>query len=307
MSNIEKQTSQLSTKAYFNQPAVQNKFKELLGAKAPSFITSVLQAVASNPQLAKADPASVYNSAAVAAILDLPINQSIGQAYIVSYKSKQKDGSYKELAQFQLGYKGLTTLAMRSGKFIRLHSTDVREGEIKSRNRMTGAIEFDWIQDDKEREKKKIIGYLSYFKLTNGFESEFYMSIEEVEAHAKKYSQSYKSGFGMWKDNFDKMALKTCTKLHLNSGKAPLSLQMETAIKVDQAVLQDDQGTTVEYADHEVVEVDEELSRISEFIDKATSTADLEMILESYDGELPADLKEKYNAKYLSVSNPPKK
>lgn len=301
MSNIEKQTSQLSTKAYFNQPAVQNKFKELLGAKAPAFVTSVLQAVASNPQLAKADPASIYNSAAVAAILDLPINQSIGQAYIVGYKTKQKDGSYKDVAQFQLGYKGIITLAMRSGKFVRLNSTDVREGEIKSRNRMTGAIEFDWIQDDKERENKKIIGYLSYFKLTNGFESEFYMSIEEVEAHAKKYSQSYKSGFGMWKDNFDKMALKTVTKLHLNSGQAPLSLQMETAIKVDQAVLQDDQGTTVEYSDHEVVEVDEELTRISNFIDNATTESDLEMISDSYGGDLPEELKEKYADKLKSL------
>lgn len=301
MSNIEKQTSQLSAKAYFNQPAVQGKFKELLGAKAPAFVTSVLQSVASNPLLAKADPASVYNSAAVAAILDLPINQSIGHAYIVPYKTKQKDGSYKDVAQFQLGYKGLIQLAMRSGKFVRLNSTDVRDGEVKSRNRMTGAIEFDWIQDDKEREKKKIIGYLSYFKLTNGFESEFYMSIEEVEAHAKKYSQSYKSGYGQWKDNFDKMALKTVTKLHLNSGEAPLSVQMEKAIQADQAVLQDDQGTTVEYADHEVVDVDEELSRIAEFIDKATSPADLEMILESYDGELTAELKQKYNEKLASL------
>jgi len=293
MSNIEKTNRQLSTKEYFNQPGVQNKFKELLGAKAPAFVTSVMQAVASNPLLAKADPASVYNSAAVAAILDLPINQSIGHAYIVPYKTKQKDGSYKDQAQFQLGYKGLIQLAMRSGKFVRLNSTDVRDGEVKSRNRMTGAIEFDWIQDDKEREKKKIIGYLSYFKLTNGFESEYYMSIEEVEAHAKKYSQSYKSGFGQWKDNFDKMALKTVTKLHLNSGEAPLSVQMEKAIQADQAVLKDDSGE-VEYVDHEEVKTDEELIRMREFIEKASSVDDLEMITDSYGGEVPAELMDLY-------------
>ena len=302
MSNIEKQTSQLSTKAYFNQPAVQGKFKELLGNKSVAFVTSVLQAVASNPLLAKADPASIYNSAAVAAILDLPINQSIGHAYIVPYKTKQKDGSYKDLAQFQLGYKGLIQLAMRSGKFVRLNSTDVRDGEVKSRNRMTGAIEFDWIQEDKERDKKKVIGYLSYFKLTNGFESEFYMSIEEVEAHAKKYSQSYKSGYGQWKDNFDKMALKTVTKLHLNSGEAPLSVQMEKAIQVDQAVLKDDEGNT-EYADHEVVQVDEELSRISEFIDNAKSEDDLDIISDSFDGDFPEELKEKYAQKLKSLKS----
>ncbi len=300
MSEIAKANRQLSTNEYFNQPGVQNKFKELLGNKSAAFVTSVMQAVASNPLLAKADPASVYNSAAVAAILDLPINQSIGHAYIVPYKVRQKDGSYKDQAQFQLGYKGLIQLAMRSGKFVRLNSTDVREGEVRSRNRMTGAIEFDWIQDDREREKKKIIGYLSYFKLTNGFESEYYMSIEEVEAHAKKYSQSYRSGFGQWKDNFDKMALKTVTKLHLNSGEAPLSVQMEKAIQADQAVLKDDTGE-VEYADHEEVKTDEELIRMREFIEKASSEDDLEMISNSYGGELPAELMDLYEEKMKSL------
>jgi recombination protein RecT len=265
-----------------------------------------MQAVSANPLLAKADPASLYNSAAVAAILGLPINQSIGQAYIVPYRVKQKDGSYKDQAQFQLGYKGLIQLAMRSGKFVRLNSTDVREGEVKSRNRMTGAIEFDWIQDDRDREKKKIIGYLSYFKLTNGFESEFYMSIEEVEAHAKKYSQSYKSGFGQWKDNFDKMALKTVTKLHLNSGEAPLSVQMEKAIQADQAVLKDDSGE-VEYVDHEEVKTDEELIRMRDFIEKASSMDDLEMITDSYGGEIPAELMDLYTEKMRSLKTPKNK
>jgi recombination protein RecT len=296
MSEIAKQNRQLSAKDYFNQPGVQNKFKEILGNQAPAFITSVMQAVSANPLLAKADPASLYNSAAVAAILGLPINQSIGQAYIVPYRVKQKDGSYKDQAQFQLGYKGLIQLAMRSGKFVRLNSTDVREGEVKSRNRMTGAIEFDWIQDDRDREKKKIIGYLSYFKLTNGFESEFYMSIEEVEAHAKKYSQSYKSGFGQWKDNFDKMALKTVTKLHLNSGEAPLSVQMEKAIQADQAVLKDDSGE-VEYVDHEEVKTDEELRRIREWIQNAESIDHLEMIKDSYGADIPAELMDLYTKK----------
>jgi recombination protein RecT len=302
MSEIAKQNRQLSAKDYFNQPGVQNKFKEILGNQAPAFITSVMQAVSANPLLAKADPASLYNSAAVAAILGLPINQSIGQAYIVPYRVKQKDGSYKDQAQFQLGYKGLIQLAMRSGKFVRLNSTDVREGEVKSRNRMTGAIEFDWIQDDRDREKKKIIGYLSYFKLTNGFESEFYMSIEEVEAHAKKYSQSYKSGFGQWKDNFDKMALKTVTKLHLNSGEAPLSVQMEKAIQADQAVLKDDSGE-VEYVDHEEVKTDEELSRIREFVDKAKSLEDLDMITDSYEGSMPDELVQFIETKKIIINS----
>ena len=73
------------------------------------------------------------------------------------------------------------------------------------RDRLTGEIEFDWL-DDAEREKKQVIGYVAYFELLNGYQQTLYMSKAEVEAHAKKYSQTYKQGFGVWKDNFDAMA-----------------------------------------------------------------------------------------------------
>lgn len=302
MSDLAKTNTGLSTKQYFSQPGVQSKFKELLGDRSVAFVTSVLQAVSANPMLASADPVSIYNSAAVAAIINLPINQSIGHAYIVPYNNKQKDGSYRVTAQFQIGYKGLIQLAMRSGQFVRINATEVKEGEIKSRDRKTGQLEFGWIQDDKEREGKKTIGYLSYFKLSNGFESEFYMSTEEIQAHAKKYSQSYKSGFGQWKDNFDKMALKTVTKLHLNSGEAPLSVEMQKAIKADQAVLQDDEGEDAQYADHEEVKVDEELSRISEWIENSKKEDDLQMAIDSYEGDLPVEIVALINKKRLSFN-----
>lgn len=297
MTELAKKNEQVSVKQYFKQPAVQDKFKELLGQRSQAFVTSVLQAVSSNPDLLKADPASIYNSAAVAAVLDLPINQSIGHAYIVPYNVKQKDGTWVKMAQFQLGYKGLIQLGMRSGQFIRINATDVREGEIVSRNRLTGEITFKWEEDDLARSGKKVIGYMSYFKLLNGFESEFYMSKEEVEAHAKKYSQTYKKGFGNWSDDFDKMALKTVTKLNLNSGKAPLSIQMQKAITADQAVLKDDSGDEVEYVDHEVVKIDVELERFSAHLETCKTLDDLDILVTSFDEELPAEIKEKVDSK----------
>lgn len=294
-------SNQLSTKQYFNQPAVQNKFKELLGEKSSAFVTSVLQAVASNPQLQQADPSSVYNSAAVAAILDLPINQSIGHAYIIPYKVKQKDGSYKNMAQFQIGYKGFRQLALRSGQFKTMSETDVREGEIISFNRLSGEIDFNWIQDPKERNSKKIIGYVSYFKLINGYEQTFYMTKEDVELHAKRYSQSFKSNFGQWVDNFDVMALKTVVKLNL-SKNAPLSTEMQKAINVDQSVLKDDIGEQTEYIDHEDIdEVDHEFIRISGFIDKCETRDDLEMVMDGLDEHVKSKVSEKYKEKFKSL------
>ena len=93
-------------KSLLSRDSVKKKFEELLGKKAQGFITSVLQCVSSNDLLSKADPASIYHAASVAATLDLPLNNNLGFAYIVPYNQKQKDGTYKQVAQFQLGYKG---------------------------------------------------------------------------------------------------------------------------------------------------------------------------------------------------------
>ena len=90
----------LTVKNLFAKDEVRNKFQEMLGKRAPSFITSVLQVVASSDLLKKADPNSVYHSAAVAATLDLPLNNALGFAYIVPYNQKQSDGSYKQVRSF---------------------------------------------------------------------------------------------------------------------------------------------------------------------------------------------------------------
>ena len=101
-------------------------------------------------------------------------------------------------------------------------------------------MKFNWIQDSSERLSKKTIGYISYFELLNGFSSIFYMTKEEAENHGKKYSKNYKKyGTGLWKDEFDAMALKTAIKLNL-SKNAPLSIEMQQAVLSDQGVIKSD-------------------------------------------------------------------
>lgn len=251
---MDTNNQQLTIRNLFGKDEVKNKFQEMLGKRAPSFITSVLQIVASNALLAKADPHSVYHSAAVAATLDLPLNNNLGFAYIVPYNEsfQDADGNWqtRQVAQFQMGYKGFKQLALRSGQFKQMNVTDVREGEIKSRNRMTGEMVFDWVQDEEAREKLKIVGYLNYFELLNGFTQIFYMTESEIEKHAKKYSQTYKKGKGRWKEDFKAMAEKTVTKLNL-SKNAPLSIEMQKAIIFDQAVVKDVDTEDISYADND--------------------------------------------------------
>lgn len=74
--------------------SVQQRFEKMLGKKSAGFLSSLLSLVNNNSLLVKANPRSVLAAAATAASLDLPINPSLGKAWIVPYKGA---------AQFQLG------------------------------------------------------------------------------------------------------------------------------------------------------------------------------------------------------------
>lgn len=213
------------------QVDVKKRFEDILGKKAPGFISSVIN-VAKAPGLIDADPNSIMASAVVAATLDLPIDPNLGFAYIVPYNDKNQG----KIAQFQMGYKGFIQLAMRSGQYKTINATPVFEHDLKKINRLTGEIEFY----DNPEPSTKIIGYVGYFRLINGFEKALYMTREQLEAHGKKYSQSYKSKkdwvvkSSLWTTDFDSMATKTVLKLLL-SKYGPMSIEMQTAIKTDQA------------------------------------------------------------------------
>lgn len=233
-----------------NSKGISQKFHDLLGSRAQGFITSVLQVVNNDDKLREADPQSVYGAAAAAAVLDLPINNNLGFAFIIAYNQKIKGGGYRKIAQFQIGYKGFKQLALRTSQYVAMHVTDVREGELKFYDRLSGRIEFEWIQDDTVRLSKKVIGYVSYFKLINGFESTLYMTIAELKEHGAKYSKTYNLEDGKWSTDFDKMASKTVTKLNI-SKNGPLSIEMQKAITFDQSRVNDVETMDVTYVDND--------------------------------------------------------
>ena len=200
------------------QDDIKARFEELLGKKAPGFISSLLAVVNNNKLLAKANPKTIVAAGAMAASLDLPINQNLGFAYIIPYGNE---------AQFQMGYKGYIQLAMRTGQYQTINAAEVYEGEIVKQNRFTGEYEFG------EKTSDKIVGYIAYFKLVNGFEKYLYMSIEEMQAHAKKFSKNYKGGTDKWGiTDFHSMAIKTVLK-RLISKYGILSIEMQGQQMVD--------------------------------------------------------------------------
>jgi recombination protein RecT len=283
---------QLTVKTLFNRDDVKKKFQELLGKRSSSFITSVLQIVASNDLLCKAEPTSIYQSAAVAATLDLPLNNNLGFAYIVPYNQKQKDGTYKTVAQFQMGYKGFVQLAQRSGQFKTISATPIYDGQLIEQNPLTG-FKFDFTQ----KKSDTVIGYAAYFELLNGFEKTLFATVDDLKKHGVKYSQTFKKGFGLWKDDFDAMATKTVLKLLL-SKFAPLSIEMQKAVITDQGIINDADTEDISYADHEVVTIDKEAERVVLMIEDATSLDEL-LKIQPHVAEPQMEL---FNQKYQTLT-----
>lgn len=224
-----------------NSEILRDRFGTVLGENAASYMTSVLNIIKASDRLQACEATSVWNAALCSAAMHLPLDEGLGYAYIVPYRDNKRK---IQLAQFQLGAKGYHQLALRTGEYVSIHKSDVREGEIKRRNRLTGQIEFDWIEDDVVRAEKPIIGYVSYFELRNGYSSTLYMSMPELMEHAKKYSKMYQKDLkngtkdSKWSIPEERGAMceKTVAKLNL-AKNGVLSIEMQRAMRCDNAVI----------------------------------------------------------------------
>ncbi len=290
-------SNQLTTKAFFERADVKGKFNELLGKRSSSFITSVLQIAAQNSLLAKADPASIYQAAAVAATMDLPLNQNLGFAYIVPYNQKYKDSNgvwqTKQVAQFQMGYKGFIQLAQRSGQFKELDSKPVYEGQYLEDDSMRG-FSFNW----KGKKSDTLIGFVAWFKLLNGYEAVYFMTVEQLKKHGSKYSKTFANDKGLWSTDFESMASKTVIKLLL-SKFAPLSVEMQRAVITDQSVINDADTIDVTYIDNTPEAANKEEERLALLIQDATTTTQLMELKPMI--EMHPDLSEAYETKYTDL------
>lgn len=242
----------------------RKRFDELLGKRAPQFISSMITMVNGTPQLQEAfcnAPVTVIQSALKAATFDLPIDPGLGFAYVVPFRNKGRME-----AQFILGYKGLIQLALRTGAYKTLNVVDVREGELKQFNRLTEEIDIEFIDDEEEREGLPIIGWCGYFKLTNGTEKTVYMTRKQIEAHERRFRKGNYQGFG-WRDNFDAMAAKTVLRRLLGKwGLLSIDYQQATSAVIAAA----DAIATGQFDDEEipttaeVIDIDPQTGEVTE-------------------------------------------
>lgn len=244
-------------KNMLNAESVQAQFKNALGKNSGTFVASVIDLYNGDKSLQQCEPKAVVMEALKAAVLHLPINKALGYAFIIPFNNSRKvkytdeQGVERERWEkvmeptFQIGYKGLIQLAMRTGQYRTLNADAVYEGELRKVNKLTGEIAFDG-----ERTSDKVVGYFCYFELLNGFAKTLYMTVEQMAMHAKRFSKGLKkettveslislaalpvsdSSTVGWMGNFHGMAIKTVIR-NLLSKYGYLSVEMQNAIADD--------------------------------------------------------------------------
>lgn len=206
--------------------AMEGEIKKAL----PSVITPerftrmVLSAISTNPKLAECTPQSFLGSMMTAAQLGVEPNTALGQAYIIPYKNH---GVME--ASFQLGYKGLIDLAYRSGEVSIIQAQTVFEHD---------EFEYELGLDPKlkhipaTKDRGNAIAYYAIFKTKDGGYGFEVMSVDDMRAHAKRYSKAYSNS--PWQTNFDEMAKKTVLKKVLKY--APLKSDFVRGITQDETI-----------------------------------------------------------------------
>ena len=246
---IEAANKPKSFSAFISGKTMQSTIQTALGtpARAASFTSNLISVRSATPQLQNCGMDSIVTAALMGESMNLSL--PLGQYAIVPYGDK---------ARFQITAKGLAQMAMRTNEYVDIDVLDVREGEYIGRNQRTRQPLFQWVEDDDQRESLPLSGFYAFFELKNGFFKSLYWTYEKILRHADRYSKAfnyekYKALLNgdlspkeseklrngtPWYDVPDseahqKMCKKTLLIQLLNSGFAPMSSEMISAIHAD--------------------------------------------------------------------------
>lgn len=231
------------------------------------FTRIVLTALSSTPQLSQCTRDSFLGGMMLAAQLGLEPNTPLGQAYLIPYRNNKKDVVE---CQFQIGYKGLVDLAYRSGEVASVQAHCVYAND-----------EFDYELGLEPVLKHKpavsgrgdMIAVYAVFKLKNGGYGFEVMSVDDINAHMRKYSKAAAKGSSPWQTNFEEMAKKTVLKRVLKL--APLRSEFARGVSADGGVMDvdfDAETPEVIQADYEVGDTE-----ISDANDEGLKDTDFEI------------------------------
>jgi recombination protein RecT len=194
---------------YARSGEIMSRFVEVLGQyNAPAYVSSVLIAVSNSDKLQQCSPQSIITSAMRAATLRLSCDPATKQAHLVPFWDNK---TKKNKATLIIGYKGFYDMAMRTGRYRFINTPRIYEGMTVEEDVLTGMHKITG-----HRTSDTVIGYMLYFQMLNGFEKSVYMTVEELTAHAERYSKTYQYEGTFWHSDFDKMCVKTLIRLGLS-------------------------------------------------------------------------------------------
>jgi len=183
--------------------------------------------IRTNKDLQSCEPMSFIAALMQASQLGLEPNTPLGEAYIIPYKDKGIPS-----ARFEVGYKGLLSLAHRTGEYQTIYAMEVYAND-----------EFDYAyglepyltHKPAEEPEGEPVRYYAVYHLKNGGREFRVWSRKKVEQHADKYSMAFKRGWtSPWKTDFDSMAKKTVLKDLLKY--APKSIEFSRALSMDETI-----------------------------------------------------------------------
>ncbi|MBN6887766.1 recombination protein RecT [Cytobacillus horneckiae] len=215
-----------------------------------------LTAVRTTPKLLDCDQTSFLAAIMQSAQLGVEPNTGLGQAYLIPY-GKQ--------VQFQLGYKGLIDLAVRSGQYKAIYAHEVYENDVFDHSY---GLNKDLIHKPSAIPKGDPKGYYAVYHLQNGGYDFVYWTRERIDQHANKFSQAVQKGWtSPWKTNYDAMAKKTVLKEVLKY--APKSIELQKSVEADSTIkneFSNDMSEIIDITDYSVEEENQNKEQFDEIV-----------------------------------------
>ena len=208
---------------YDNQSIIKDMMPKILNADR--FLRVAVSELAKTPKLLECTPASLLGALMQCAQFGLEPSSILGHAYLVPFRNNKKGGIYE--VQLIPGYKGLMTLARRSGELSVIDAHEVRAGD---------QFDYAYGTDPKLTHKPAKSGrgeveyYYAVARMKDGGVQFVVMSVEDVQEHKARFSRSAENG--PWVDNKEEMAKKTC--LRKLCKYIPASVELQKAVMLDE-------------------------------------------------------------------------
>lgn len=253
------------------------------------FMRSAIMTIAQNEDLkrcslSKEGRDSIIFSIGRAADLGLEVGPLLGQVWLIPYNETRRIKGQETkimICHFQLGYKGLIELALRSGKIKSIsaeivYDKDFFEIELGMGRHLTHKPNF-------REDRGKPFAYYFLAELESGSWQFAVMTKVDCLKHRDKYSKA-KSKDSPWFTNEDAMCLKTVIRKGLNL--CPKSIELSEAISKEDEEMRNVTDTTdfnfdtseqeePEDSEQEIQDIEEEPKKKPEIKeDKADTTTE---------------------------------